>query len=60
MMVDLRTHRILKADIPSEEQCEFPVAIPLLLCSFELERLIGTSTKPGTPDGVVHAFPEQN
>jgi hypothetical protein len=58
-MVDLRTHRILKADIPSESPCEFPVAIPLLLCSFELERLIGTPTKPGTPDGVVHPFPSR-
>lgn len=56
-MVDLRTHRILKADIPSESQSEFPVAIPLLLCSFELERLIGTPAKPGTPDGVVYCFP---
>ena len=55
-MVDLRTHRILKADIPSEGECEFPVAIPLLLCSFEIERLVGTPTKPGTPNGVVNTF----
>jgi len=53
MSIDLRTHRILKADIPFEGQSEFLVAIPLLSCSFELERLIGSPQKPGTPNGIV-------
>jgi len=56
MPIDFRTHRILKADIPSEGQSEFLIAIPLLSCSFELERLIGSPQKPGTPNGIVIAL----
>jgi hypothetical protein len=53
MGIDLRTHRILKADIIVDGQSEFPVAVPLLSCSFELERLIGTPENPGTLNGIV-------
>jgi hypothetical protein len=52
--IDLATHRILKADNPCENgQLEFPVPIPYLSCSFELEQLVGTREEPGTPDGIV-------
>ena len=54
VFIDLTTHRILKADFPSESgQLEFPVAIPYLSSSFELERLVGTPEEPGAPDGIV-------
>jgi len=53
MRIDLRTHRVLKADIAAEGQSEFLVAIPLLSCSSELERLVGTPRKPGTQNGIV-------
>jgi hypothetical protein len=51
-----KIHRILKADFSSDGQLEFLIEVPFLRCSFELERLIGTSERPGTPGGIVR-FP---
>jgi hypothetical protein len=53
MSINLSTHRILKADFSSDGQLEFLIELPFLRCAFELERLIGTSEKPGTPCGIV-------
>jgi hypothetical protein len=51
--IDLATHRILKADYSLDGNSEFPIAIPFLSCAYELERLVGTTENPGTPNGIV-------
>ena len=56
MFVDLRTHRILKADYSNDGRFQFPIEIPYLKCSYELNRLIGTYDNPGTKMGVVSTF----
>jgi len=53
MFVDLRTHRILKADYSNDGRFQFAIEIQYLRCSFELERLVGATENPGTPNGVV-------
>jgi len=57
--IDLRTHRILKADYGSEgEEREFPIEILYLQCCFEIGLLVGTKDSPGTQDGIVYSWKE--
>jgi len=55
--IDLRTHRILKADYgKAGENKEFPIGILYLQCCYEIERLVGTEDSPGTQDGIVYLW----